>query len=201
MYALVGGTYYGLRRELQRRRRRDLADQARAPHRGGATILANSPAAVGLRDLVTDGSALFWADAGGVRRLPIGGGSVTTLSFASSSVQRIGLDASYLYYAEGADPPDPQVRRRGDDARGGACRGLGALHRRCPDGDDLLGEPSAAVRSTPIGGGAVATHQGPLNLRVVTSVGFDGSRGAGPTARPPGAHARSGPARAASRPS
>src|SRR5882724_1648899 len=67
---------------------------------GGAVILATSPAFIGSRDLLTDGSRLFWVDAGGIRSMSIFGGAVQTL-LTSSTVSRISLDPGFVYYAEG----------------------------------------------------------------------------------------------------
>ncbi len=72
----------------------------RVPLTGGpAIVIANSPAAVGSRDLVTDGTTLFWVDAGGIRSVPLGGGPVTTLR-SSDFVTRLRIDSSYIYYGE-----------------------------------------------------------------------------------------------------
>jgi hypothetical protein len=52
----------------------------RIPLSGGqAVVWADSPATIGLGDLVTDGSFLCWADSEGIRSMPIGGGPVTPL--------------------------------------------------------------------------------------------------------------------------
>jgi hypothetical protein len=67
---------------------------------GGAVVLATSPAVIGNRDLVTDGSFLYWADADGIRRMAIGGGTVQTL-VSGETFARLGLDGPVLYYSSG----------------------------------------------------------------------------------------------------
>ena len=47
----------------------------RVPLAGGpAVVLATSPAQIGNDDLATHGTSLYWADAAGIRKMPIGGG-------------------------------------------------------------------------------------------------------------------------------
>ena len=73
----------------------------RVPLTGGAAVvLATSPAAIGNRDLVTDGSFLYWADAGGIRKMAITGGTVQTL-VSGQTFAHLGLDGSVLYYSSG----------------------------------------------------------------------------------------------------
>jgi surface antigen len=67
---------------------------------GNATVLATSPAYIGNRDLVTDGSSLYWADASGIRRMPVAGGTVQTL-VPCATCAHLGLDGPVLYYSSG----------------------------------------------------------------------------------------------------
>jgi surface antigen len=98
-YANVRGTWYGYfvanypsRKESQIKR---------VPLTGGAAVvLATSPAAIGNRDLVTDGSSLYWADAGGIRKMAITGGTVRTL-VSGKTFAHLGLDGRVLYYSSG----------------------------------------------------------------------------------------------------
>src|SRR5579863_10271023 len=100
-YANVGGSWYGyfvanypLHQESQIKR---------VPLAGGAAVvLATSPAAIGTRDLVTDGSSLYWADAGGIRKMAINGGPVQTL-VSGGTFAHLGLAGSWLYYSSGND--------------------------------------------------------------------------------------------------
>jgi surface antigen len=105
-YANVSGTWYGyfvanhplhfgphvMRVESQ---------IMRVPLAGGAAVvLATSPAPIGSRDLVTDGSFLYWADADGIRKMGIGGGTVQTL-VPGETYSHLGLDGPVLYYSSG----------------------------------------------------------------------------------------------------
>jgi hypothetical protein len=99
-YANVGGTWYGyfvanyvayLHQEVSQIKRVPLAG-------GAAVVLATSPAVVGNRDLVTDGSFLYWADAGGIRKKAITGGKVTTL-VSGQGFAHLALDGPVLYYS------------------------------------------------------------------------------------------------------
>ena len=71
---------------------------------GGADVLppppAGLPATIGFGDLVTDGSFLCWADSGGIRSMPIGGGEVTTL-VPGTGFARLSVLGGTLYYVDG----------------------------------------------------------------------------------------------------
>jgi hypothetical protein len=72
----------------------------RVPLTGGpAVVIANCPAPIA-RDLVTDGTRLFWVDSGGIRSVSLGGGPITTLRGEGSFITHIRLDSSYLYFSE-----------------------------------------------------------------------------------------------------
>ena len=96
-YASPGGVFYGY----------FVADYnfgassqiKRVPLTGGAAIvMATSPAAIASRQtLDNDGTWLFWADAAGLYKMPIGGGAPTTLA-AVSNIVSIGLDANSVYF-------------------------------------------------------------------------------------------------------
>jgi hypothetical protein len=96
-YANVGGTWYGY--FVANYPSLNESQIKRVPLTGGAAVvLATSPAVIGNRDLVTDGSFLYWADANGVRRMAIGGGTVQTL-VSGGTFAHLGLDGSLLYYS------------------------------------------------------------------------------------------------------
>jgi hypothetical protein len=77
----------------------------RVPLSGGnAVTLVTSPSMIGPRDIDTDGSFLYWADAGGLRKMPLAGGVITTLA-AGTNITSIGLDAVHVFYSAG-----PSVR-------------------------------------------------------------------------------------------
>jgi surface antigen len=98
-YANVAGTWYGY--FVANYPSQDESQIKRVPLTGGAAVvLATSPAVIGNRDLVTDGSSLYWADAGGIRKMAITGGTVQTLVSGTTFVH-LGLDGPVLYYSSG----------------------------------------------------------------------------------------------------
>jgi surface antigen len=104
-YANVGGTWYGYFVANYRVSAgpgepvQNESQIKRVPLTGGsAIVLATSPAIIGNRDLVTDGSFLYWADADGIRRMTIAGGPVQTL-VSGTTFAHLGLDGPLLYYS------------------------------------------------------------------------------------------------------
>ena len=70
---------------------------------GAAYVLPTVPAelpTIGVSDLVTDGSFLCWADSEGIKSMPIGGGTVTTL-VAGTGFGRLAVLGGTLYYVDG----------------------------------------------------------------------------------------------------
>ena len=65
----------------------------------GVTVAAGQPL-IGLRDLLTDGAALYWADDAGLRSAPVGGFAVRTLTRASA-IGVVALDGGRLYFTVG----------------------------------------------------------------------------------------------------
>lgn len=150
----------------------------RVPLAGGAaTIIATPPAFVGGRDLKTDGSYLYWADAGGIRRVPIGGGAITTL-VSNTTSRHLSLDASYIYFDAGTS-----IRRV--PKIGGAVTTQAIASSAVTDlyiyvtatGNTIYwSEEGAAVKSRVVGATTNTTHQPTIAGRRASSVGFDGSR-------------------------
>jgi surface antigen len=100
-YANVGGSWYGYFVANYPLWQESVIK--RVPLAGGAAVvLATSPAAIGTRDLVTDGTSLYWADAGGIRMMAINGGTVQTLA-SGGTFAHLGLAGSSLYYSSGND--------------------------------------------------------------------------------------------------
>jgi surface antigen len=98
-YANVGGTWYGY--FVANYPSQNESQIKRVPLTGGAAVvLATSPAVIGNRDLVTDGSSLYWADTGGIRKMAITGGTVQTL-VSGATFTHLGLDGAVLYYSSG----------------------------------------------------------------------------------------------------
>jgi hypothetical protein len=148
----------------------------RVPLAGGSAVtLATSPSFVGMRDIANDGSSLYWADATGLRKMPIGGGAVTTL-VASSGIVSVGLDVSRVYYSLGASIRS--IAKGGGFSTVHATTGstVTALHIQPGSSGTTIywGEQNAAIRS--LGGGFVSTYQSALTGRRAWSVSFDGSR-------------------------
>jgi hypothetical protein len=73
---------------------------------GPASVLHKSPAPVGDRELVTDGTNLYWADAAGIRELPIGGASKVKTLVHGTTFQNVALDNTYVYYTSLVTGPD-----------------------------------------------------------------------------------------------
>jgi hypothetical protein len=83
----------------------------RVPLTGGtATVMATSPASIGTRQtLQTDAilprgrvhDRLYWADATGIRSMPLVGGAITTLA-SISSVTNLVIDSDLAYVASGS---------------------------------------------------------------------------------------------------
>jgi hypothetical protein len=148
----------------------------RVPLTGGAAIVIASSPSPGARDLQTDGTRLYWIDAGGIRSVPIGGGPITTL-FADSFVGRISLDNSFVYFGEeflimripkGGGTPQTVVSTNGR---------VSALYVHAGIGWVFWGEKEGGVRAMPARFGApVLTFQLPATGREVNSVGWDGLR-------------------------
>lgn len=91
-YANVAGTWYGY--FVANYPAQQKSEIKRVPLTGGgARVLATSPAAIGNRDLVTDGSSLYWTDASGIRKMAIGGGTIRTL-VRGTAFAHLGLDGA-----------------------------------------------------------------------------------------------------------
>jgi len=151
----------------------------RVPLTGGpAVVIASSPAPIASRDLVTDGTRLFWVDAGGIRSVALAGGAVTTLR-SSTVITRLRVDSSFIYYGEEfLIFRMPKAGGIGSVVVSTSGR-VSALHVDPAIGWLFWGEIGGGVRATPStqsGGGAQATYQASIAGRDVTSVGWDGSR-------------------------
>jgi hypothetical protein len=150
----------------------------RVPLTGGpAVVIANCPAPIA-RDLVTDGTRLFWVDSGGIRSVPLGGGPITTLRGEGSFITHIRLDSSYIYFSEEflilRMPKSGGLERVVISTSGIVT----ALHVDGSIGQVFWGEQGGGVFSTASNQvqGTRLTFQTPSAGRTVTSVGWDGSR-------------------------
>jgi len=150
----------------------------RVPLTGGpAVVIANCPAPIA-RDLVTDGTRLFWVDSDGIRSVPLGGGPIMTLRGEGSFITHIRLDSSYIYFSEEflilRMPKSGGLERVVISTSGIVT----ALHVDSSIGRVFWGEQGGGVFSTASNQvqGPRVTFQAPSAGRTVTSVGWDGSR-------------------------
>jgi hypothetical protein len=179
VWAYAGGNYYGYFVANYERSANRISEIKRVPLGGGPPVtLAETSAYIGVGDLATDGTSLFWADEGGVRSMSIWGGPIKTL-VSSTTVSHIGLDAGYVYYSEGARVS--RIAKAGGAATillyGSA--NVTALYLWTPVPSYTVifwGEQGGAVRSETAFGGSRYTWQNPIAGRDVSSVGYDGSR-------------------------
>ena len=100
-YAQVGGTWYGYFVVNYPVARISRIERIGLTPTASATILLNSVPLIGQDDLVTDGSYLYWADAGAIRKMPIGGGTPTVLA-PGTNFSRVGLDSTKVLYSAGS---------------------------------------------------------------------------------------------------
>jgi hypothetical protein len=145
---------------------------------GPAVVIANSPAPIANRDLVTDGTRLYWVDAGGIRSVALAGGAITTLR-SSTVITRLRVDANFIYYGE--EFLIFRMPKAGGFANVVASTNgrVSALHVDGGIGWLFWGEIGGGVRASPTtqaGGGAQITYQSAIAGRDVTSIGWDGSR-------------------------
>ena len=149
----------------------------RVPLTGGqAVTLATVPSGFA-SDLATDqATTLFWTDAGGVRKMAIDGGPVTTLF--TGTARYLGIDASNVYFGAGtsirrvpiAGGPDVQVVS--------VLGGVEALYVDATHGRIIYGEggrTGGSVRSVPLAGGSISTYQ-ESSAAQIFGVGSDGTR-------------------------
>ena len=126
---------------------------------------------------MTDGTTLFWVDAGGIRSVPLGGGPVTTI-YSSASVSRLRVDSSFLYWGEQflifRKPKASGFQSVVISTNGHVT----ALHVDESIGWLFWGEQGGGVLATPSSQtqGTRVTFQESSPSRDVTSVGWDGSR-------------------------
>jgi hypothetical protein len=174
-YANVGGSWYGY--FVANYVTIGISQIKRVPLAGGAAVtLVTSPSFAGLSDLDTDGSSLYWADATGLRKIPVGGGSITTL-VAGSNIASVGLDSTRVFHSAGA-------ALRSVPKTGGAVTThvVGSsnvtsmyVYPSSPNPVIYWGEKNASVKSYRLGVGTTI-HQAAVADRETRSVSFDGTR-------------------------
>jgi hypothetical protein len=172
-WARVGGQYYAY--FVTNYPSRGISRIKRVPLSGGTEkTLVTSPATIGSRNLVNDGSYLYWADAGGIRKMPIGGGRVTTLA-SGATFAHLGLGSAHVFYSSGARILT--VAKSGGSPRpfvtaGSNIRALYVLAQGPNAFDDTVywGEADGAVMSYPSVTGHPFQYQAPASGVSVTSV-------------------------------
>lgn len=175
-YANVGGSFFGYFAANYV----DLGftQIKRIPLAGGtAVVLATLSTQIGARDLVTDGSFLYWADAAGLRRMSLGGGTVTTLA-GGTNLLRVGLDANQVYYSAGTtinSVPKSGGAITQQVVASSAVKSLYVQPAAAAGTVIYWAEENASVKSRPVGG-AISTYQGVLTGRHAESASFDGTR-------------------------
>jgi hypothetical protein len=177
VWAYVGGNYYGYFVANYDRSGIRISEIKRVPLGGGPPVmLAQSPAYIGVGDLATDGSTLFWADAGGIRSMSINGGTIRTL-VSSTSISHLSLDPNYIYYSEGVRLHRISKTGGSDTVIFSTVANITALYAwtASPNYSIIFwGEQGGAVRSVGFVGNSPYTWQNPISGRDVTSVGYDG---------------------------
>jgi hypothetical protein len=99
-YAQVAGNWYGYFVVNNPVARISRIERIGLTPTASATILRDNLPLMGKDELVTDGSYLYWADAGAIRKMPIGGGTPTVL-VSGTNFSRVGLDPTKVFYAAG----------------------------------------------------------------------------------------------------
>jgi hypothetical protein len=104
-WALVNGNYYAyFSANYPNAGGAGVSFIKRVPLTGGSAFtVATSPMYIGFapdgsaRDVLNDGTNVYWADTGGIRSTPIGGGSAVNTLSTSTSDTHIALDSTYVY--------------------------------------------------------------------------------------------------------
>lgn len=170
-YANVGGNWYGY--FVADYPAQDESQIKRVPLTGGAAVvLATSPAAIGDRDLVTDGSSLYWADAGGIRKMAITGGTVQTL-VSGQTFAHLGLDGPVLYYSSGNSILNVPTSGGASTTVVSAPSAITALYPPSPTNGVLWGEANGSAYS--LDGDIYYQLQAPVAGISVTSVSVAGN--------------------------
>ncbi len=179
VWALENGTYYGYFVANYEQSTPRYSQIKRVPLAGGPdTVLTTSSTYIGVGDLATDGTSLFWTDESGIRKMSVNGGGVQTL-VSGPAYSHISLDSSYVYYSSGTGIY--RIPKGGGAALNiaNAATNVTALYTWAATraySFVFWGEQSGAVRSYSPFGGSIYTWQNPLAGRSVTSVGYDGNR-------------------------
>ena len=178
-YANIGGSYYGYFIACYSAPAPGSCMIKRIPLAGGtATPMATLPAwASG--PLERDDRFLYWSDDAGVHRLPLPGGTISTLvSFIGRPGTRsISVTSTHVYYADGAG-----VRRvpKGGGTASTVVTDAGANYVFAHEANGTTTvywtAANAAVKRRVVGSSVTFVRWAGKPGRVGTSVGFDGTR-------------------------
>jgi hypothetical protein len=176
-YANVGGSWFGYFVANYGVNASAYSLIERVPLTGGqAVALPTSatsdalPAYIGTRDLTTDGSFLYWADAAGIRRMAIGGGTVTPLA-TGTQFSRLGLNGSALVYSSGSSILSVPTTGGASTPLATGASAVTALYAGANYTPVVWGEANGSV-NTPGPAGNGWPYQSPQSGRTVTSVSF-----------------------------
>jgi hypothetical protein len=160
-----------------------------------ATVLNTSPVNlpyIGNNDLETDGTSLYWTDANGLEKMPIGGGAVATI-VAGSLGPRLSLSGSTVYFSEGAGIYEFYRQRLVNYVMhvAQAPATVTSLYYDAPSNTLYWGESGGGVRrAVALLGSTQFTFQTPTTGHTIPDVGFDGTNvlwlDCDPAAFPPG---------------
>ena len=179
VWVLEGGAYYGYFVANYERTSPRFSQIKRVSLTGGsALVLTTSYSYIGMGDLATDGTSLFWSDEGGIRKMSINGGSVQTL-VAGPAYSHISLDSGNVYYSSGTGIY--KVPKGGGSSTTIANTGTNVTAIYAWPATSVYtfvfwGEQNGAVRSYSPFGAPIYTWQNPIGGRSVSSVGYDGNR-------------------------
>jgi len=175
-YANVGGVFYGYVAVNDTSNSTSVIK--RFPLAGGAaTTIVTSPGFIGTRDLVNDGTSLFWADAGGLRSAPISGGAAQT-RVSTNTIAWLALDATRVFFTSGSTVRSvPKTGVPVVTTQVSAPTTVTALHVRTSGTPTLYwGLRNDELKSRPLSSTVVTTWQAAAPGRQVTSVSSDGTR-------------------------
>lgn len=143
---------------------------------GSATTIATNLPLGGGRDLKTDGVHLYWSDSGGIRRVALGGGAVSTLF--SGPAGAIDLDANYVYFTTATSIRRVPKAGGAVTSQANAPDGVTAFYVHWSLGQTTLywGDARGVVKSRVVGAAVTTTHQTFTNNTRINAVGYDGTR-------------------------
>lgn len=155
----------------------------RVPAEGGPVDGISNALPIGMNDLKTDGTHLYWADRERIRKIPVTGGAPTILAAVENLpyVKQVGLDGNFVYYNRGNNGEliyrVPKAGGR-EQIQAIAASTVTDIFVSETDGRTTLywSEMDGSVKSLQLGTSEVLKHQDPIPDTKATSVAFDGTR-------------------------